>query len=75
MAKIDLGAIDSMVYVSGQLTDTTGDIGTLPAGKWACVPIYPLNFDLTCEPNSNNHVIVGAISYRGLVVIGCYPLT
>ena len=75
MAKVDLGAIASVVYVSGELTDVTRDIGTLPAGEWVCTPIYPLNLDITCAPNASNHVIVSAKTYRGVVVVGCYSLT
>ena len=75
MAKVDLGAISSVIYISGELTDITTDIGTLPSGEWVCTPIYPLNIDVTFAPNAENHVIATASNYRGIVVCGCYSLT
>ena len=63
-----------MLCVSGDLTDNNNDIGTLPQGKWVCVPIYPLNLDLVCAPNANNHIIVSSKNYRGAVIVGCYSV-
>ena len=77
MAKVDLGSVNNIIVVGGDLTSSSTILGTLPSGDWYCVPVYPMNQfvpDIFAATDSSNHVIVNSGSYRGACVLLCYNL-
>ena len=77
MAKVDLGLVNNITVVGGDLTSSLTTLGTLQSGDWLCVPVYPVNaieLDLFAAIDSNNHVIVRSPSYRGACVLLCYSM-
>lgn len=78
MAKVDLGAVNNIVVVAGDLTSSVTTLGTLSSGEWYCIPVYPIpqiDIDIIVGTNSNNNVIVKSDNYRGACVVLCYNLT
>ena len=77
MAKVDLGAVNNIMVVGGDLTSSSTTLGTLPSGGWYCIPVYPMpqiEPDLIALTNASNNVIVYSKTYRGPCVLLCYNL-
>ena len=75
MAKVDLGPVNSVVTVYGNIVaNTPTTLQSLGSGEWVCVPLYPLNLDITAVPDSSNNVVVTSKSYTGFVIVACYSL-
>ena len=76
MAKVDLGSVNAVVMFSGTLiNDNATVIGTLPTNDdYVCVPVYPLNLDITVAPNNNGQLICKGNGYTGVVVVACYSI-
>lgn len=77
MAKIDLGAVNNITVVAGDLTSSVTTLGTLPSGEWYCIPVYPMpqiDIDIIAATNADNNLIVKSDNYRGACVVLCYNL-
>ena len=77
MAKVDLGAVNNIMVVGGDLTSSSTTLGTLPSGDWYCIPVYPINqfiADIFVATDNANNVIVKSGTYRGACVVLCYNL-
>ena len=77
MAKVDLGAVNNIMVVGGDLTSSSTILGTLPSGDWYCIPVYPIpqiEPDLIASTDNSNNIIVNSKTYRGACVLLCYNL-
>lgn len=75
MAKVDLGVV-APLYMTGNISSATTDLGALPEGNWLCEVAYPQHsvssFGIIAAPDKSKHLIVTSETYRGAIIVACH---